>query len=289
MKACPSCNTAYSSERWTCPHCGYSVQVLRGHLAFAPDQALENEGFRPEFFADLAALEEGNFWFRARNRLIVWVLRKYFRNAKALLEIGCGTGFVLAGIAKEIPSIRLAGSEVFTDGLAFAAARVAEAELFQMDARRIPFENEFDVIGAFDVLEHISEDELVLSEMFRATVKGGGIVLTVPQHSFLWSQQDVHACHVRRYEAADLIGKVERAGFVVERTTSFVSLLLPLMYLSRRGKRSKSENFDPSDELRIGGLANRLLEATMNVEHFYFRLGGRFPMGGSFLLVARKV
>jgi len=263
--------------------------VLRGHLAFAPDRALESEGFRPEFFADLAALEEENFWFRARNRLIIWVLRQYFRDAKALLEIGCGTGFVLAGIAKAIPSIRLAGSEIFSDGLAYAAGRVAEAELFQMDARRIPFDSEFDVIGAFDVLEHISEDEVVLSEMYRATVKGGGIVLTVPQHAFLWSQQDVHACHVRRYEAADLMRKVERAGFVVERTTSFVSLLLPLMYLSRRGKRRQRDNFDPANELRVGGLVNRLLEATLNVEHCYFRLGGRFPMGGSFLLVARKV
>ena len=65
-----------------------------------------------------------------------------------------------------------------------------------MDARRIPFEDEFDVIGAFDVLEHIKEDEQVLVQMHRAVKSGGGIMLTVPQHMFLWSEQDVQAHHV---------------------------------------------------------------------------------------------
>ena len=49
-----------------------------------------------------------------------------------------------------------------------------EARFFQMDARNIPFENEFDVIGVFDVLEHIEEDEIVFSQIFRAVKSGGG-------------------------------------------------------------------------------------------------------------------
>jgi SAM-dependent methyltransferase len=59
------------------------------------------------------------------------------------------------------------------------------AVLFQMDARKIPFESEFDVIGAFDVLEHIEEDEKALAQIFHAVLPGGGLILTVPQHRFL--------------------------------------------------------------------------------------------------------
>jgi SAM-dependent methyltransferase len=262
--------------------------TVGGRLAFAPEMAHENAGFQPQYFRELADLEARNFWFRARNRLIAWAMQRYFPDARSFLEIGCGTGFVLSGIAKAFPSVGLSGSEIFSAGLAFAAGRLERAELFQMDARRIPFESEFDVIGAFDVLEHIREDEAVLSQMQRATIKGGGIILTVPQHPFLWSQQDDCACHVRRYEARDLKEKVARAGFSVERATSFVSLLLPLMYLSRRRKRVTVEQFDALDELRIGGLANTLLEAVLDMERAFIRLGGAFPMGGSFLLIARK-
>ena len=289
MKFCLRCNSTFGSDNWVCPLCGFSVETLGGHLAFAPEMARENSGFQPQIFRELANLEARNFWFRARNRIIVWAIQRYFPQSTSFLEIGCGTGFVLSGIAKSFPSIRLSGSEIFSDGLGFAATRMrAGAELFQMDARRIPFKNEFDVIGALDVLEHIQEDEAVLSQMYQATKHGGGIILTVPQHEFLWSQQDAYACHVRRYQSRDLRDKVARAGFVVERTTSFVSLLLPLMYLSRWRKRNADEKFDPLNELRLGGVANVMLESALDIERVFIRLGVSFPMGGSLLLIARK-
>ena len=102
-----------------------------------------------------------------------------------------------------------------------------------MDARRIPFECEFDVVGAFDVLEHLVEDESALAQMFNAARPGGGLLVTVPQQRYLWSASDEYAMHQRRYSRAELRAKVESAGFQIERITSFNSLLLPLMILSR--------------------------------------------------------
>jgi SAM-dependent methyltransferase len=186
---------------------------VNGYLSFAPEQARSSEGFQPHHFAELAQAEAGNFWFRSRNRLIIWALQRFFPKARNFLEIGCGTGFVLAGLAEANPNLEMSGSEIYSTGLGYAADRVKCAALFQMDARDIPFESEFDVIGAFDVLEHIEEDEAVLEQVFRAVTPGGGIMLTAPQHRFLWSQQDEYACHVRRYEAKELSNKVEKAGF----------------------------------------------------------------------------
>ena len=87
-----------------------------------------------------------------------------------------------------------------------------EVDLFQREARQMPFVSEFDVIGAFDVLEHIVEDEAVLEQIFRATRPGGGILVTVPQHPFVRSANDEHSMHQRRYRRADLRRKVGRAG-----------------------------------------------------------------------------
>jgi len=81
---------------------------------------------------------------------------------------------VLSGIADEFPDTNLHGSEIFVAGLAFAAARQPAVNFVQVDARNIPFVNEFDVIGAFDVLEHVKEDSEVLSQMYQATRKRGG-------------------------------------------------------------------------------------------------------------------
>ena len=108
--------------------------------------------------------------------------------------------------------MRLVGSEIFAGGLAIAKARLPKAELYQMDAQRILFECEFDVVGAFDVLEHLVEDENTLAQMFDATRPGGGLLVTVPQHRYLWSASDQFAMHQRRYNREELRKKVESVG-----------------------------------------------------------------------------
>jgi SAM-dependent methyltransferase len=260
---------------------------MGGFLSFAPELSSDT-GFKDEYFHELVRLEARNFWFRARNKLLLWALSRHFPDAGNFLEIGCGTGFVLSAVAMGRPALKSSGSEISTAGLAYAAKRVPSAALFQMDARAIPFAAEFDVIGAFDVLEHIEEDEVVLSEMHRAVRPGGGVVLTVPQHPFLWSRADEYARHVRRYAARDLQAKARAAGFSIERMTSFVSLLAPLMWVRRARPLAMQAHFDPLAELRIGGLANAVLEQVLNLERLAIRGGVNFPFGGSLLLIARK-
>jgi SAM-dependent methyltransferase len=257
-------------------------------LAFAPELAEESEGFESDYFERLADLEADSFWFRSRNRLLCWALKRYFPDAQSFFEIGCGTGFVLAGIKRELPSLTVGGSEVFSTGLSFAAERLPGVDLFQMDARQIPFESEFDVIGAFDVLEHIRDDELVLSQMHKAVCKGGGILLTVPQHPSLWSDVDEYSRHVRRYRMTELKTKVRRAGFRIVRATSFVSLLLPLMLIARLKRRPPNKEFDPAAEFKVSAPTNFLLERVMDVERVMIRLGVSFPAGGALLLIAKK-
>ncbi|MBI4832469.1 MAG: class I SAM-dependent methyltransferase, partial [Candidatus Lindowbacteria bacterium] len=236
----------------------------------------------------LSKIEKGNFWFESRNRLLIWALRRYFNTAANFLEIGCGTGFALSALRQEFPRMAFAGSEIFVEGLAYAKARAPDVRFFQMDARHIPFENEFDVVGAFDMLEHVEEDTIVLREMFRAANRGGGILLTVPQHPFLWSSADDHGRHKRRYTRRDMTKKVTRAGFQILRVTSFVSLLLPFMALVRVGRCGPHVKADPFAEFKIGGFINDSLNYAMSLERLLIEWGFSLPLGGSLLVAARK-
>ncbi len=288
MRQCSNCHAAFQSTDWNCPACSYSPAIRDGFAILAPSLADGGAGFRPEVFEQLAALEAGNFWFRGRNHLIVWALRRHFPELRRYMEIGCGTGYVLRGVAQAYPTAELVGSEVFSVGLPHAAARVGHAELLQMDARKIPYVDEFDLVGAFDVLEHIEEDEMVLAAISRALRPSGGVVITVPQHPWLWSSADDHACHVRRYKVDEMREKLLRAGFRVDFETSFVSLLLPAMLASRWTKRHSKSNGDEMSELRLPKWLNRVFELVMSVERGLIRFGLRFGWGGSRLLIATK-
>lgn len=288
MRRCVDCQARYATSDATCHRCGSVPKEIAGFPAYAPSLAHAGGGYDADLFATMAALEANSFWFRSRNELITWAIEQFHPDPTSILEIGCGTGYVLSGMAARFPDAALHGSEIFVEGLGFAKERLPAAELMQMDARDIPYEEEFDVIGSFDVLEHIEEDEAVLAQMHRALRPGGLLVVSVPQHRWLWSPADDHAHHVRRYSARELHGKVAAAGFEVLRATSFVSLLLPLMALSRWRSRRSPEDYDPAQEMQLSPLLDRLLGRVMAFERFLIRRGVTFPTGGSRLVVARR-
>lgn len=287
MKICLACEVRFSASGWDCPSCGHQPQLLSGITSFAPELSEARSGFDPAYFERLFRLEDGNFWFQSRNALLLWAIRRFFPTTRNFLEIGCGTGFVLAGIGSAHPEISLTGSEIHAEGLVWTSQRLRSAAFLQMDARRIPFESEFDLIGAFDVIEHITEDEHVLSEAHRAIRPGGGLLLTVPQHRFLWSAADDYAYHKRRYSRGELVSKVRNAGFTVECCMSFVSILMPALIFSRLFNRSAA-NYDPEAEFRIGPSLDKVMRAIMTAERGMLNAGVRFPFGGSLLLAARR-
>lgn len=249
----------------------------------------EKVGFDPACFSELAEAEAASFWFKARNQLILWALEKYAPQTRSFLEIGCGTGFVLSAVSDRFPDWEIYGTELFAEGLSYAAERLPTANLIELDAKNIPFEQQFDAIGTFDVLEHIDDDRLVLEQIFKALAPGGTLFITVPQHAILWSPSDDVAHHFRRYERADLVSKVRKAGFSVIRTTSFVSTLMPLMLASRLWQRYVTRRGSIMSELQIKGFVGAVLECVLTVELFFIKRGWTWPAGGTLFLVARKL
>lgn len=246
----------------------------------------KEEYFPPGLFEELASIEPTNWWFCSRVRLLLWVISNRIRTLPSFLEVGCGTAFILEKIREAYPSAELYGSEYFVEGLEIARKRVPTATLSQLDATVMTEDNQYDVIGAFDVLEHIDQDNTVLRNLCRALRSSGYLMITVPQHRWLWSVADDHAGHVRRYSRKELVGKVCASGLSVDYCTSFVSLLLPLMVVSRL--RMHRTGYNPMSEFHVSKLVNSVLEAIMAFELRMLKMGVRFRMGGSLFLLAKK-
>lgn len=288
MKLCLECASRFATASWECPACGFSPAVDRGLLMFAPDLAREIAGYEQAMFdTHGGAGAERSFWTQARSSLIVWALGRYSPGLQRFLEVGCGTGAVLARLERSFPKLDLVGAEALLAGLRVAHARLARTTLMQLDASRIPFDAEFDAVGAFDVIEHIEEDDRVLASMAGAVRPGGVLLLTVPQHQFLYGPADVFARHVRRYDRPGLVRQVEQLGFRIECVTSFVALPFPAMAAVRLAARWRGGDYDSAAEFDIGSL-NGLFLRVMDLERWTIRKGMRWPFGGSLLLVGRR-
>lgn len=272
--------------------------MIQGIKCYAPDLAFQNSDYPVEEFKFLYEAENKNFWFISRNRVIQHLFKKYIGAKKVnILEIGCGTGYVLKGLEKKFPKYTLKGSEIHVEGIKFAQKRLPNIEFVQLDATEMPFENEFDAIGAFDVLEHIEEDEKVMEEVNKSLKSKGYFIISVPQYQWMWSITDAIAFHKRRYHRKELKEKLEKAGFELKYMTSFVFTLFPMMYLSRLLKKKSKNDQDLStseakqaelNELKLNPLLNSLFLACMKLDEWLIKLGVSLAWGGSLMAVAQK-
>ena len=105
-------------------------------------------------------------------------------------------------------------------------------------AEALPFADEsFDVVAAFDVVEHCEDDALAVSELARVLAPGGRMLLSVPAYQWAWSDHDVRAGHHRRYTRSRLERLVEGAGLSVARSTYAFGAVFPLFVAERARRR----------------------------------------------------
>src|ERR1700748_2160927 len=112
MKRCLACDTRFAGSAWTCPSCHWTPQVYGGIPVFAPDLASAIAGYEAALFdAHGGEKAESSFWTSARSALIVWAIERYAGRPRSFLEIGCGTGGVLARLEASFPDLELTGAE----------------------------------------------------------------------------------------------------------------------------------------------------------------------------------
>jgi SAM-dependent methyltransferase len=86
----------------------------------------------------------------------------------------------------------------------------------------LPFPNAaFDVLCAFDIIEHVENDEACFSELARLAKPGAIMLLSVPLHPARWSRFDEIVGHYRRYDPILLAEKLQQYGFVIDQSAPF--------------------------------------------------------------------
>jgi len=236
-----------------------------------------------EEYARLWEREDRYWWFVGRRRLALRLLEAAIEQGSRVLDLGCGTGAVLAEVSQLYRATGLDRSEL---ALAFSAKRGLR-RLVLGDGSRLPFASEsFDGVVALDIFEHIEDDRAAFAEAHRVLAPGGALVLSVPAFRWLWGPHDVALMHQRRYRLRQVVAELEAAGFVVEHSSYSVYLLFPVVMLVRL--RDKLRRGPAKVDLPpVPDWLNRLL---IRVQEWEGRWTARhrLPWGSSVVAVARK-
>ncbi len=234
---CIMCNSPISLDMLPtetslrCPHCEHTYASDDGILV------LRNTGgqddYPDEVYALLADVESRHFWFSARNTLILSTMREVIGplEGRSVLDIGCGTGFVLAAL--ERAGMNGCGLDMHLAGLRYARKRTHGLLLCETTTR-VPFSAQFDVVMLCDVIEHTRDDGAVLREASKALKDTGALVITVPAGPHLWTALDEVSGHKRRYTRQALVHAMQRADLSVRLVRYFGILLLPVQRLRRQ-------------------------------------------------------
>ena len=240
-----------------------------------------------EFFRVYAAVERAHWWFLARREILLAVARDVVPEGGAVLDVGCGTGFVLERFrdhfqASGVETSPFALAECRKRGLDQVWPGSAE-DLSAVAGRR------FDAVLFLDVLEHLDDDGAALRRARDLLAPGGIALVTVPAFRFLWSQHDVANQHRRRYTRAEVEALLRRSGFTVERSTYFNSYLFPVALAQRWAARLLGSG--AAEGLRVPPApVNRLMRRIFQSEtrRLTGRRRGGFPAGVSVLAVGRR-
>ena len=224
-------------------------------------------------YEQMAELDERHWWYRARREVLAALIRRLApppANGR-ILEIGCGTGHnlpMLSGFgkvdaleldeqARELAEKRL-GREIMSAPLPEIAG--------------VPNRG-YDLIGAFDVIEHIDDDHAAIASIATKLKPGGRFIMTVPAHRWMWTAHDVANHHKRRYSKRSLRALIQGSPLRLDAIGYFNSLLFPAAVADRMA--SKLRGKDEADLKLPAAPLNKVLERTFAAER---HLVGRVPL-----------
>jgi len=234
-------------------------------------------------------LEDHHWWFQGRIDLMRKMVAKYCPavsgRQQRLLDLGCGTGLFISDQSRDKTAIGLDSS---SEALAFTRIR-GVSRLVCADSQSMPFASEsFDVVTAFDLIEHVERDDLLIAEAYRVLRPGGVALIAVPAHPFLLGEHDDALHHKRRYTWKQLDSLFEPAIWVRRRMTWTFALICPLAVVVRSIRKILPSPENPAADTNINfSLLNRALLQGHRLENKWTE-SHNLPFGLSILTVREK-
>lgn len=287
MIICPECKVQLdkSDSSFYCNKCGYSPVYINNILSFNRESHNTREDYDPAGLEALHKAEDKYFWFLNRKEYILKIFKKHVPLEIKIIEIGAGTGNISRLLQQN--KYDIAVGELYLNGLNHAL-EYGLTELYQFDLMSPPFRDHFDVIGMFDVLEHITDDAAALKNVREVLSANGLLILTVPAHMCLWNAEDIRAGHKKRYNLKNIKHLLHETGFEIVEAKHFFISILPLLFLRRILYRSQgSKEKSTPDEIKINPVLNKILYYITKGEIFLTQKISP-KAGGSISVVARK-
>lgn len=233
-------------------------------------------------------LENKHWWFVARRRIIIRLIERYLprKGDNEILDIGCGTGLTMMNLRKFGTVVGLDSSP---QAVGYARSRGAQVHQGTVpNDLPLSWHEKFDLITLLDVLEHIEDDMQVLAAIHRMLKNGGLLICTVPAYPFLWSGHDRINGHKRRYMRSELVTKLKRAGFIIEKISYYNTLLAPLIAGSRLMRKIYPRHDLPkSDVYVMPRPLNMLLKLLFETESCVLPYVD-FPFGISLICISAR-
>ncbi|MEO5890048.1 MAG: class I SAM-dependent methyltransferase [Ferruginibacter sp.] len=236
-------------------------------------------------------LENSHWWFLIRQRIILQTLRKFIPvNPEKKLKI-LNVGAAAGGSSKWLSDL---GDVTSVENDPLFLTHLADQHLIVINASitNLPLDdNAFDLVCAFDVIEHVEDEQKAIKELTRVCKPGGKICITVPAFQSLWGNHDIVNGHKRRYKKGRLQNILESQSAAVLYASYFNSVLFIPVFLMRKIRLwfNKTNRANASDftYFKTNSFTNKILKSIFGMEVHLLRLV-RFPFGVSLIAVARK-
>ena len=174
----------------------------------------------------------------SRNNAVKNVL-KYTNDKKLnILEIGCSSGYLLKNIKNKLPDAYLVGADIVSEPLQKLGYMIPDVPLVQMDILNCPFkEEQFDVVIALNVLEHIKDDRLAMKNIYRMLKPNGIVIVEVPAGPNLYDVYDSYLMHFRRYSKNQIYNLFKENSLKVMHHRNIGCLVYPAFFLTKKINR----------------------------------------------------
>ena len=220
------------------------------------------------------------WWYRARTELLEAALGGFLGSPGRLLDVGSADGPSVAWMQGDHERFEIdLDPRGLTPGTGVRASALA-----------LPFgTGTFDVVGAFDVIEHCEPEAQALAELARVLAPGGRLLASVPAYQWAWSDHDVRAGHYRRYTRPRLVAAVEAAGLTVRRSTYAFAGVFPLFAAERVARRLRRRRGGDGEQglPQVSPTLDRVLTGVSSAEARALRRRD-LPFGSSVFLAAEK-